>query len=374
MAELDLWYDGTHADSLISYFTPADRGLISVHIEKESERRTHLGAFAKLTTMVNGRPRIDEDPPIRVTIDDDEQDALTDQLLASYRMTLQEDRRHLFDRFTPVNLVRQVVGVGSVGMRVYLFLLEGRSGNDPLFLQIKQAGPSVYKSHLGPSQHDNHGARVIAGKAGAAERNRHLRRLGLVPGQGLLRAAVPRHEDRPRHRACSPPYLVEFADRLRRGARQGPCTHRRPRGHQRLHRQGQEVCAQQLMTSPACTPNRTSGITPNWPQPSPMAPSRADPTRSTHRPVSQSPALRRAQKSQCFVPENGMRCLTTNNNGALGRRWCDRIHEMDFRAEERLRCQPDPLAQRRPELLVPGKPGLIQYCSDRSSSGIIRSH
>jgi uncharacterized protein (DUF2252 family) len=164
MSELDLWYDGTHADSLISYFTPADRGLISVHIEKESERRTHLGAFAKLTTMVDGRPRIDEDPPIRVTIDDDEQDALTDQLLAGYRMTLQEDRRHLFDRFTPVDLVRQVVGVGSVGMRVYLSLLEGRSGNDPLFLQIKQAGPSVYESHLGPSQHENHGARVIAGK------------------------------------------------------------------------------------------------------------------------------------------------------------------------------------------------------------------
>jgi uncharacterized protein (DUF2252 family) len=164
MGELDLWYDGTHADSLISYFTPADRGLISVHIEKESEHRTHLGAFAKLTTMVDGRPRIDEDPPFRVTIDDDEQDALTEQFLASYRMTLQEDRRHLFDRFTPVDLVRQVVGVGSVGMRVYLSLLEGRSGNDPLFLQIKQAGPSVYESHLGPSQHDSHGARVIAGK------------------------------------------------------------------------------------------------------------------------------------------------------------------------------------------------------------------
>jgi uncharacterized protein (DUF2252 family) len=104
---------------------------MSVHIEKESKSRTHLGAFAKLATMVDGRPRIDEDPPFRVTIDDDEQDALTDQFLAGYRMTLQEDRRFLFDRFTPVDLVRQVVGVGSVGMRVYLALLEGRSGIDP---------------------------------------------------------------------------------------------------------------------------------------------------------------------------------------------------------------------------------------------------
>jgi hypothetical protein len=100
MGELSLWYDGTHVDSLISYFTADDRGPIEVHIKKESRSRTHLGAFAKLTSMVDGRPRIDEDPPFRVAIDDDEQDALTDQFLAGYRMTLQEDRRFLFDRFT----------------------------------------------------------------------------------------------------------------------------------------------------------------------------------------------------------------------------------------------------------------------------------
>ena len=59
-------------------------------------------------------------------------------------------------------MVRQVVGVGSVGMQVYLVLLEGRTGADPLFLQVKQAGPSVYEAHTRPSRHDNHGARVIA--------------------------------------------------------------------------------------------------------------------------------------------------------------------------------------------------------------------
>jgi len=164
MPELDLWYDGTHVDSLINYFEPADRGVVSIHIEKKAKRRTSRGAFEKLTTMVDGRPRIDEDPPIRVTIDDDEQDALVDTLLAGYRTTLQEDRRGLVDRFTPVDVVRQVVGVGSVGMRVYLVLLEGRTGNDPLFLQVKQAGPSVYERFVAPSRHDNHGARVIAGK------------------------------------------------------------------------------------------------------------------------------------------------------------------------------------------------------------------
>ena len=111
--------------------------------------------------MAHGRPRITEDPPVRVTISDDEQADLVDHLLGSYRLTLQEDRRSLFGRFTEVNVVRQVVGVGSVGMQVYLVLLEGRSGADPLFLQVKQAGPSVYEAHTEPSRHSNHGARVI---------------------------------------------------------------------------------------------------------------------------------------------------------------------------------------------------------------------
>jgi uncharacterized protein (DUF2252 family) len=85
-------------------------------------------------------------------------------LLAEYRLTLAEDRRSLFDRFTEVDAVRQVVGVGSVGMAVYLVLFEGRTGADPLFLQVKQAGPAVYEAHAEPSHYDSHGARVIHGK------------------------------------------------------------------------------------------------------------------------------------------------------------------------------------------------------------------
>jgi uncharacterized protein (DUF2252 family) len=164
MPELDIWYDGMHVDRLISYFEPADRGRVSIHIEKKRKRRTSRGAFAKLTMMAHGRPRITEEPPIRVTVSDDEQAHLVDHLLAEYRLTLQEDRRSLFDRFTVADIVRQVVGVGSVGMQVYLVLLEGRTGADPLFLQVKQAGPSVYEAHTQPSRHPGHGERVINGK------------------------------------------------------------------------------------------------------------------------------------------------------------------------------------------------------------------
>jgi len=164
MPELDIWYDGTHVDNLVSYFEPADRGRVSIHIERQRSRRTSRGAFAKLTSMVHGRPRITEDPPLRVTMSDSEQADMAGNLLAGYRLTLAEDRRVLFDRFTAVDMVRQVVGVGSVGMRVYLVLFEGRSGADPLFLQVKQAGPSVYEAHTQPSRHGNQGERVISGK------------------------------------------------------------------------------------------------------------------------------------------------------------------------------------------------------------------
>src|SRR5215469_7185384 len=164
MPELDIWYDVTHVGELIDYFEPADRGRVSIHIEKKRERRTSRGAFAKLTAMANGRPRITEDPPVRVTISNDEQAKLAGQLFAGYRLTLQEDTRVLFDRFTETDTVRQVVGVGSVGMRVYLVLFEGRSGVDPLFLQVKQAGPSVYEAFTEPSRHETHGERVISGK------------------------------------------------------------------------------------------------------------------------------------------------------------------------------------------------------------------
>jgi uncharacterized protein (DUF2252 family) len=164
MPLLDIWYDGTQFDRFIDYFEPADRGQVRVQFERDKQKRTSRGAFAKLTTERRGRPRITPHPPLRVTLDDAEQGDIVDQLLAGYRLTLQEDRRRLFDRFILVDVVRQVVGVGSVGMVVYLALFEGSATGDPLFLQCKQAGPSVYEAYTYPSRYDNHGARVVAGK------------------------------------------------------------------------------------------------------------------------------------------------------------------------------------------------------------------
>ena len=164
MPELDVWYDATRVESLIQYFEPADRDQVSVYIERKRQRRVSRWAFTKLTEMADGRPRITEDPPVRVAVSDYEQADIAGELLAGYRQTLQGDRRALFDRFTLTDVVRQVVGVGSVGMRVYLVLLEGRTGADPMFLQLKQAGPAVYEAHTRASAYASHGERVIAGK------------------------------------------------------------------------------------------------------------------------------------------------------------------------------------------------------------------
>ena len=85
-------------------------------------------------------------------------------MIDSYRQSLPANIEHLLSRYRVVDFVRQVVGVGSVGMRVFLVLLEGRRGNDPLFLQVKQATSSVYEQHTAASRYTNHGARVVEGK------------------------------------------------------------------------------------------------------------------------------------------------------------------------------------------------------------------
>ena len=85
-------------------------------------------------------------------------------LMEGYRDSLQEDRRVLLSRYRVVDLARKVVGVGSVGTRCYVVLLQGSSQNDPLFLQIKEAQASVLEQYLGPSPYKNHAQRVVNGQ------------------------------------------------------------------------------------------------------------------------------------------------------------------------------------------------------------------
>ena len=82
----------------------------------------------------------------------------------SYRATLQDDRRHLLERFEVIDVARKVVGVGSVGTRAFIVLLQGRDQEDPLFLQVKEATASVLEDHLPKSRYKQHGERVVQGQ------------------------------------------------------------------------------------------------------------------------------------------------------------------------------------------------------------------
>ncbi len=133
--------------------------------------RTACRAFGKLTEAFDGELRIRNDPPVIVPIhelfDAKHHRALDEALqtlIRSYRATLPGDRRQLLERFRYVDAARKVVGVGSVGTRAWIMLLLGRDNADPLFLQFKEAEASVLEPFLGPSEHEQHGQRVVEGQ------------------------------------------------------------------------------------------------------------------------------------------------------------------------------------------------------------------
>lgn len=174
MSNLDVWYTKVDAADL--------KALITGELRKEGRRkldraltkarsRDALQVFDKLTRMVDGHRRIAADPPLLVPITDlmpdAERSALERQfraLLEQYAVTLPSDRRHLLADYHLADVARKVVGVGSVGTRCWIFLLLGRDGGDPLFLQAKEADDSVLAEHLGASLYRNQGERVVAGQ------------------------------------------------------------------------------------------------------------------------------------------------------------------------------------------------------------------
>jgi uncharacterized protein (DUF2252 family) len=120
---------------------------------EKAHTRDSLQALSKLGELVDGRYRIVSQPPIVVPLRDlaatyglsaDEAERAIHEEFRAYRATLQDDRRHLLERFQIVDAARKVVGVGSVGTRAFIVLLQGRDAQDPLFLQIKEATASVW--------------------------------------------------------------------------------------------------------------------------------------------------------------------------------------------------------------------------------------
>jgi uncharacterized protein (DUF2252 family) len=171
MKTFDLWYSRVDAEALIAQFqstaSAKRRKLMEKNLAK-TRAKDSLRAFSKLTTIVDGEPRIAGDPPLIVPIEDladgHNNQQSTRAVIRGYRRTLQDDRKQLLERFRYVHAARKVVGVGSVGTRAWIVLMLGRDNEDPLFLQLKEAQPSVLEPFLGKSQYANHGQRVVEGQ------------------------------------------------------------------------------------------------------------------------------------------------------------------------------------------------------------------
>ena len=152
-------------------------------------------ALRKLTTVDGGQRRIISDPPMIMPIEDVFADVQASAIYAEigtvvgkYRRTLQSDRRHLLEQFSLVQVARKVVGVGSVGTRAWIVLMDAADGTEPLFLQAKEAQPSVLAGYCGRSQYTNQGERVVAGQ--------HLMQAESDIFLGWTRAAGPDKADR----------------------------------------------------------------------------------------------------------------------------------------------------------------------------------
>ncbi len=175
MRNLDVWYAHIEVEGLFEQLkagtTAKEQARARANVAK-ARTRDSMQAFSKLTQLVDGERRIVADAPLVVPIEDvapegSDRDQIEGELrglIRSYRRTLETDRRHLLEDFDYVHAARKVVGVGSVGTRAWILLMLGRDGQDPLFLQAKEAQESVLERFVGKSRYPNHGQRVVAGQ------------------------------------------------------------------------------------------------------------------------------------------------------------------------------------------------------------------
>ena len=193
MRNLDVWYARLDVEALLADLAKVtDRKELKTARKnvKKAGKKNSLKAFDRLVHEVDGEPRIVSDPPLLVPagelVSEDQREALEErilEMLGRYRESLKGDRRRLFDSYRFVEMARKVVGVGSVGTRAWVVLMMGRDGQDPLFLQAKEAEASVLEPYVGASRFKNHGERVVEGQWLMQAASDIL--LGWLPGLGF---------------------------------------------------------------------------------------------------------------------------------------------------------------------------------------------
>jgi uncharacterized protein (DUF2252 family) len=228
MGMMDVWYAHLSERELLAAIRNLSRtrGGKTKKAAKKGEKKTQaivdkartrdsLHALSKLAELVDGRYRIVSQPPIVIPLRDlpataemspDQVRHVIEEQFRAYRSTLQNDRRHLLERFQMIDVARKVVGVGSVGARAYIALLQGRDQQDPLFLQVKEATPSVLEDHLPKSRFKQPGERVVQGqrlmqaasdiylgwtKGGADDRHYYWRQLRDMKASVVVESMAP---------------------------------------------------------------------------------------------------------------------------------------------------------------------------------------
>jgi len=187
MGNMEIWYARLTETQIMDTIRTLSKGAEAKRSAAETEKRLEsarknvqrahsrdsLQALSKLGEVVDGRYRIASQPPVVIPARDlgamygysgDELQEIVHRQFRAYRSTLQPDRRILLERFEFVDMARKVVGVGSVGTRAFIVLLQGRDEQDPLFLQVKEATSSVLEGHLPKSRFRQPGERVVQGQ------------------------------------------------------------------------------------------------------------------------------------------------------------------------------------------------------------------
>jgi uncharacterized protein (DUF2252 family) len=168
MSQLRIWYDRIDEAAILRAVPKAIEPKIRRMMTK-AHGRGHQRSMERLTVEQNGARRLIEDRPIIVhethTVDGIPVPVALDGLLRGYIASLPKDRAFLLSRYQIVDIVRKIVGVGSVGTSCWVVYLEGSGADDPLFLQLKEAGPSVLAGFVPTDkQWENEGRRVVVGQ------------------------------------------------------------------------------------------------------------------------------------------------------------------------------------------------------------------
>jgi len=167
MGNMELWYSTIKEDDIQKNLKgTAQQGLKKM--AGKARERTHMQVLDKLTDLVDDKYRLRDDAPFIIHVTHTEsgkpiKEAL-ELFLQSYTASLADDRNYLLSQYRIIDVARKVVGVGSVGTRCWVILLRGNHDEDPLFLQLKEAQPSVLEPYVGNSNYGNHGHRVVAGQ------------------------------------------------------------------------------------------------------------------------------------------------------------------------------------------------------------------